>query len=59
MTVSVIYCILIYRQGNHIHDLKSDIEFLKLEAQKKEDASQKAVNDAINENQKAEERIKQ
>ncbi|VDH99429.1 Hypothetical predicted protein [Mytilus galloprovincialis] len=47
------------RQGNHIHDLESDIEFLKLEAQKTEDASQKAVNDAINENQKAEERIKQ
>ncbi|XP_063415944.1 desmoplakin-like [Mytilus trossulus] len=47
------------RQGNHIHDLESDIEFLKLEAQKTEDASQKALNDAINENQKAEERIKQ
>ncbi|XP_052078035.1 uncharacterized protein LOC127715973 isoform X2 [Mytilus californianus] len=47
------------RQGKHIHDMASQIEFLKLEAQTMDDAHQKAINDAINENQKAEERIKQ
>ncbi|XP_052078037.1 uncharacterized protein LOC127715973 isoform X4 [Mytilus californianus] len=47
------------RQGKYIHDMESEIEFLKLEAQKTEDASKKAANDAVNENQKAEERIKQ
>lgn len=47
------------RQGKHIHDMASQIELLKLEAKTMDDAHQKAINDAINENQKAKERIKQ